>query len=81
MTATTEPESPAERAVRLMGGPVATARKLGIERYQTVQSWCRNGIPAKYCLAVEVECGVSRIDLRPKDWGSYWPDLATEVDA
>ena len=66
-------ESPAARAIRVMGGPVAAARKLGVDRYQTVQSWVRNGVPARYCLRVEAETGVSRRELRPDDWRDSWP--------
>ena len=43
----------AERAIELLGGPVAAARRLDIERYQTVQSWLRNRVPAEYCPLIE----------------------------
>lgn len=76
MTVSVETETPAAQAVRLMGGPVAAARKLEVENYQTVQSWVKNGIPAGYCLRVEGFTGVSRKDLRPNDWANYWPDLS-----
>lgn len=45
----------AQRAVRELGGPVQAARKLGLERYQTAQSWTRNRVPAEYCPAIERE--------------------------
>lgn len=69
----------ARRAIDLLGGPVSAARKLGVERYQTVQSWAKNGVPVEYCLAVEtaVEGGVTRRDLVPNDWQRIWPELAT----
>lgn len=68
-------ESPAHEAVRLMGGPVAAARELNVDNYQTVQSWLRAGIPAKYCARIEAITGVDRKRLRPNDWADYWPDL------
>lgn len=46
-------ELPAARAIRLLGGPVRAAERLGVERYQTVQSWIRNGVPPKYCPLIE----------------------------
>ena len=73
MTTSVDPENPASEAVRLMGGPVAAARELDVENYQTVQSWLRSGIPAKYCPRIEALTGVDRTKLRPKDWADYWP--------
>ncbi|MBN9410856.1 MAG: helix-turn-helix domain-containing protein [Burkholderiales bacterium] len=57
----------AARAVDLLGGPVAAARKLDIERYQTVQSWVKTRVPAEHCPAIErVTNGQVRCeDLRP----------------
>lgn len=46
-------ESAAARAIRLLGGPVRAAEKLGVDRYQTVQSWIRNRVPAEYCPLIE----------------------------
>ncbi|MDN8617832.1 YdaS family helix-turn-helix protein [Variovorax ginsengisoli] len=63
-------------AVRLLGGPVSAARELGVDKYQTVQSWVKNGIPAKYCSRVELLTGIDRKLLRPTDWADYWPELA-----
>ncbi len=68
--------NPATRAITAMGGPVAVARSLGLNSYQTVQQWMRNGIPVVYCLRVETDSGVSRRDLRPDDWHLIWPELA-----
>ncbi len=70
----------AAQAVQQMGGPVATARKLGLGNYQTVQSWLEAGVPARYCPRLESDSGVSRKDLRPDDWADYWPE-ATEAKA
>lgn len=45
----------AQRAVDILGGPAAAARLLNVKdhRYQTVQSWLRNRVPAEYCPAIE----------------------------
>jgi DNA-binding transcriptional regulator YdaS (Cro superfamily) len=62
----------AARAVSLLGGPVRAAERLGVERYQTVQSWLRNRVPAEYCPAIERETSrqVRCEDLRPDiPWG------------
>lgn len=47
----------AERAIKVLGGPVNAARVLQVkdERHQTVQSWLRNRVPAEYCPAIERE--------------------------
>lgn len=60
-------ESPTARAVRLLGGPVRAASRLNVERYQTVQSWLRNRVPAEYCPLIERETdGAVRCEeLRP----------------
>lgn len=72
--------TPAQKAIAVLGGPVATARALNIPKYQTVQRWGVTGIPAKYCHRVETLTDaagikVSRAELRPKDFAMYWPDL------
>lgn len=71
-----QPAHTAAEAVRLMGGPVAAARELGVDNYQTVQSWVKNGIPPKYCPRVEALTGIDRKSLRLNDWADYWPELA-----
>lgn len=44
------------KAISLLGGPVAAARRLGIKRYQTVQQWeISCSIPPKYCPQIERE--------------------------
>lgn len=60
-------ETAAAKAVRLLGGPVRAADTLGVERYQTVQSWLRNRVPAEYCPLIErATAGQVRCeDLRP----------------
>lgn len=61
------PKELAARAIGLLGGPVRAAERLGVERYQTVQSWLRNRVPAEYCPLIERE--TERVirceDLRP----------------
>lgn len=65
------------KAIKQIGGPVATAEKTGAPSYQSVQSWAASGqVPVKYCLKVEELSGISRKLLRPKDWSAIWPDLA-----
>lgn len=51
------PMQAAQRAVELLGGPVKAARLLRVkdERYQTVQSWIANRVPAEYCPLIERE--------------------------
>lgn len=47
----------AAEAIGVLGGPVKAAVTLGVPgaRYQTVQSWLRNRVPAEYCPRVERE--------------------------
>jgi len=51
------PLQAARIAVQVMGGPVNTAKLLNVRgwRYQTVQSWLANRVPAEYCPAIERE--------------------------
>lgn len=55
-----DPKEAARRAVDLLGGPVNTARLvLGDgSKYQTVQSWLTNRVPADHCPAIERETRV-----------------------
>jgi DNA-binding transcriptional regulator YdaS (Cro superfamily) len=73
----------ASKAVGLLGGPVAAARLLGLARYQTAQSWCTHGVPAKYCARIEqlLDSQVTRQQLRPADWRELWPELAAPAVA
>ena len=48
-----DPAKAAAEAVQALGGPIQAARKLDIERYQTVQSWTRHRVPAEYCPLIE----------------------------
>jgi len=54
------------KAIRLLGGPVAAAKKLGVGRYQTVQGWVRSGnIPARHSPDVELLTGVPCEEICP----------------
>lgn len=57
MTEALTPKDAAEKAVKVLGGPVKAARTLlgNGEKYQTVQSWIANRVPADHCPAVERE--------------------------
>ena len=57
MSQATNPQLAAEKAVRVLGGPVSAARLLDVKdaRHQTVQSWLRNRVPAEYCPPIERE--------------------------
>ncbi len=68
-------KSPAERAIEILGGPVAAARALDIAHRQTVEHWVRNRVPAEYCPLIERETRalgspVLCEELRPDiEWG------------
>jgi len=71
MPAKFDPAKAAQHAVNLLGGPIQAARKLEIDRYQTVQSWTRNRIPAEYCPSIEraLEGAMKCEEMRPDvDW-------------
>ena len=53
-----------KRAIEAAGGQQALAKKVGV-KYQAVQKWVRNRVPAERVLAIEAATGVSRSDLRP----------------
>lgn len=64
----------ARKAIQLLGGPVAAARRLKVKggSHQTVQSWLKTRVPAEYCPEIERElCGQVRCEeLRPDmAWG------------
>jgi DNA-binding transcriptional regulator YdaS (Cro superfamily) len=70
------PETPAAKAVRVLGGPVKAAAALNVERYQTVQSWVRNRVPAEYCLLIE---RATREKGEPVTCEELRPDMAWDV--
>lgn len=51
------PTEAAKLAIEVLGGPVSAARVIGVRggRYQTVQSWLANRVPAEYCPSIERE--------------------------
>jgi DNA-binding transcriptional regulator YdaS (Cro superfamily) len=65
------PKAALERAIGLFPTLTAFASRVGV-RYQVVQQWLQNGVPAEHCPVIErvtnrqVRCE----DLNPKvDWG------------
>lgn len=67
--------------IKLLGGPTAVARLLGIKP-PSVHRWTETGIPDLRLieLGAEIErrsCGrVTRRDLFPERFGLIWPELA-----
>lgn len=57
MERSASPQLAAARAIKILGGPVRAAITLKVPgfRYQTVQSWLRNRVPAEYCPVIERE--------------------------
>lgn len=60
------PKEALERALELIGGPAALARKLGITS-QAIGQWDR--APANRVIAIEIQTGISRHLLRPDVFG------------
>lgn len=83
MRTSNDTESAAAKAVRLLGGPVKTAEKLEVDRYQTVQSWVKHQVPAVHCPRIVELLGdaVTLWELRPDDWHRYWPMLIGSAGA
>lgn len=62
------------KAVEKLGGQTATARIVGASGYQVIQQWISAGrVPAKYCMKLSEESGVSVYELRPDDAKDIWP--------
>lgn len=61
------PQIALKRAFEELGGVVNAASVLGVPdgRYQTLQSWVRNRVPAEYCPLIEQKTGVKCEELRP----------------
>jgi DNA-binding transcriptional regulator YdaS (Cro superfamily) len=70
-------ENPVDRAAKVYGSQQAMATALGVTK-AAVWQWKEDGrqIPVQYCVAIERDTGVTRRDLRPKDWHLIWPELA-----
>lgn len=74
-------EHPLDRAARLLGGRPEMARQLHVT-VGAIGNWKTRsgGVPIDKCVRIEVlsRGAVTRKDLRPKDWNSYWPELAQQ---
>lgn len=72
------PAEAAKVAIDVLGGPVKAARLVGVKggRYQTVQSWLANRVPAEYCPSIEEETA-KRGRRIPCEW--LRPDVAWQV--
>jgi DNA-binding transcriptional regulator YdaS (Cro superfamily) len=69
--------TPIETAIEYLDGQSNLAKLLQVSP-SVVHHWLKRirPVPAIYCLAIEKATGVSRRDLRPKDWQKLWPELA-----
>lgn len=67
-----------EKAIAILGGPANAARVLNVKdhRYQTVQSWLKNRIPAEYCPLIELRTTERGTPVRCED---LRPDVAWGV--
>lgn len=70
-------------AIDAAGGVSMLASAIGVGQ-SVISNWrARCTVPsASYCVAIERATGgaVTRRDLRPDDWQSIWPELATEPE-
>lgn len=70
--------------IDVLGGTTAVARLLSVKP-PSVHAWRACGIPADKLIRLApmvekaTDGAVSRRDLRPDDWESIWPELATFV--
>ena len=64
----TSPQEALRYAVEKAGGAGATARALGL-RASAVSMWFIRGIPADWCVELELLTGVKRSQLRPDKFG------------
>jgi DNA-binding transcriptional regulator YdaS (Cro superfamily) len=65
------PNSPVEKLITLLGGPVKCAAVLGLKSYQSIQQWRSTRVPAEYCPRIEMltQGAIRCEDLRPDvDW-------------
>ena len=68
------------RAIQIAGSQSALGAALGHSQ-ALVHKWINspNPLGAQHCVKIERIYGVSRQDLRPDDWQSIWPELATST--
>ena len=73
-----DPKDATRLAIEILGGPVSAARVIAVKggRYQTVQSWLSNRVPAEYCPVIERETGLRGRTVRCED---LRPDIAWRV--
>lgn len=58
--------TPAERAIKAMGGPIKAAATLGIDSPSVVFNWLYRGkVPAQWALQVAAASSVAASELRP----------------
>lgn len=71
---------PVVDAAKHVGSVSALASSLGVQP-PTVHQWCNGSrpVPIEKCVAIEkaTSGAVTRKDLRPDDWQSIWPELAS----
>lgn len=58
-----------DRAIKLAGGLSAAVPKFGVNRYQAIQQWRLNGVPAEHAPTIEEATGVPCEELCP---GPKW---------
>lgn len=72
--------TPIERACEAVKGQAKLARLIGVSP-ANVNQWVTGNrpVPIERCVAIERATGgaVTRKDLRPDDWESIWPELAS----
>jgi len=62
-----------DAACATVGGVSQLAKILGIKP-PSVAQWRKNGVPVQRVLEIERITGISRRELRPKDWHLIWPE-------
>jgi DNA-binding transcriptional regulator YdaS (Cro superfamily) len=75
MEAKTSPKEVVKAVIKHLDGPVKAAQILGVPggRYQTVQQWALNGVPAEWCPVIE------RVTRRKFRCEELRPDVEWEV--
>jgi DNA-binding transcriptional regulator YdaS (Cro superfamily) len=74
-------DHPLDRAARIRGGREQLAKDLSVTP-AAIGNWKSRGTPIEHCAEIERLCerGVTRIQLRPKDWQRIWPELADDLE-
>lgn len=65
-----------DQAIELACGVSKLAAAIGVGQ-SAVSNWKTRGTPIDpiYCVRIERLYGISRKELRPKDWKEIWPEL------